>query len=98
MKRTPNEIFTSHRSVDIFHVYQEESGKNSHGHGLRREFWYSTDERGSDTGTAAFDVREVAFEILLSTGVRIDGEDPSRHEEIIRLGIEADLIKIRKDD
>jgi hypothetical protein len=97
MKRTPNEIFTSHRSVDIFHVYQP-SGKNSHDHGFRREFWYSTDERGSDTGTAAFDVREVAFEILSSTGVRIDGEDSSRHKEIICLGIEAGLIKIRKDD
>jgi hypothetical protein len=87
VEKVPAELFLTHKGIEIFHTYEDDEINQ----GIN-ECWYTTDEYGSESGLAAFDVREIK---TLLEEKQITGEST---EQIIKLGIDNGLITNLKDD
>ena len=81
----PAELFMEHNGVRVYHVYRNDDIDS-----CRLDYWFTTDEYGSECGDAAFDVREKAIKWEFPKAFRI--------MDVIKFGIINGLIVQREDD
>ena len=90
IEKVQAELFLTHKEIEIFHTYEDDEINQ----GIN-EYWYTTDEYGSESGLAVFDFRDIK---TLLEDKKIKVPDEASTEQIIKLGIDNGLITDQKDD
>ena len=90
IEKVPSELFLTHNGIEVFHTYEDDEINQ----GIN-EYWYTTDEYGSENGSAAFDFRDIRT-LLEDKTIKVP--DEATIEQIIKLGIDNGLITNQKDD
>lgn len=88
-----NDQFLEHKSLKIFNVYAGDVYAKEN----KRVYWFTTDPFGSETGSAVFDIRDLAESLSEKTGHPFPLDTEDQQAVVLKAAIDAGLIVFKKD-